>query len=376
MTHARSTGSLWPNSLAAREGVANAIAGRWTSVVLLLAIAWATGAVALANALDVSRLSSAERAWIAAGGYTIIVEPGDRDHSTLDAATCDRLAGVSGVKGAFAASVSQSAAAPISAASTRATVAHVSPGIYSFFAINPPPGAGVLGTPSTLEPLGLRAGDRTTLVTTSFDGTTRSRTQTVQIGLIDSPLIGDDLAGTWLVPDLLTGGAAQCYVSTDSAHVAAVSAYAAEALTAADGTPAVALPRLVDSGYGLDFASAYSQRPLGWASCAAAILLATLWTAVSWSRRGQLAIYATFGAGKRARTVIQFAHWTVLSVVATAWGWAVALCTALGLGADPAIALLQVSCHALVTFSVSGLGALAVSLLPVGTLLDALKDRP
>lgn len=374
--HARRTGTIWPNALAAREGVANALAGRWTSVVLLLAIAWVTGAVALANALDVSRLTSAEQAWIAAGGYTIIVEPGDRDHSTLDAATCDRLAEVSGVKGAFAVSISQSAAAPISATSTRATVAHVSPGIYSFFAINPPPSAGVLGTSSTLGPLGLHTGDSTTLVTTSFDGTNRSRTQTAQISLIDSPLVGDDLAGTWLVPDLLTGGAAQCYVSTDSAHLAAVSVYAAEALTAADGTPAVALPRLIDSGYGLDFASAYSQRPLGWASCAAAILLTTLWAAVSWSRRGQLAIYATFGAGRRARTVIQFAHWAVLSVVATAWGWAVAVSAALGLGADPAITLTQVSCHALVTFSFSGLGALAISMLPVGTLLDALKDRP
>jgi hypothetical protein len=64
-----------------------------------------------------------------------------------------------------------------------------------------------------------------------------------------------------------------------------------------------------------------------------------------------------------------------LSSVGAVWGWATSLAIALGLGANAGTALMQVTGHVVATWAAATLGVLVGALLPVGTLLDALKDR-
>ncbi|GCE76339.1 hypothetical protein [Cellulomonas biazotea] len=346
------------------------------SVIVMLAVAWVSAGVGLANALEVSALVHAERDWIGAGAHTVIVEPGNAEgDAAIDVAACDRLAQIDGINAAFAVNPTVEAATAAHAPGTRATLTRVSPGVFAFFSLPAPAGGAVLATADTLGPLGLRDGDTTALAVTTYDGTATTATGTVAVSEVDSPALGDDLSGTWMLPDLHTGNAAQCYVTADAAHQGAVQAYLSEALAAPDGTPAVVRERLSDSGYGLNFATAYTGRPLAWAWAAAAVFLTSLWAIIAWTRRSRVAVYATFGAHRRARMVLQVTEWALLSLIAAAWGWGIAVTFALGLDADVRTTLVQVTGHVIATWSGATLGVLVVSLLPVGTLLDALKDR-
>lgn len=366
---------VWPMRLAASEGRRNACSARWVSVIVVLANAWTVSAVALANALDVSMLVRAEREWTEAGAHTFIVEAGGIDDAaSVDVAACERLATVTGITGSFAASATRDAAVPTSAPGTRATVALVSPGIFAFFDLPAPTSARVLATPTTLEPLGLRAGDTVDLGVVAFDGTGRASTARTDVAVVSSPVLGDDLAGAWLMPDLVTGSADRCYVRADPAHAGAVERYVVEALAAADGTPALARPRLSANTYGLDFTTAYHSRPLAWGWVAAAVALAALWAVISRTRRSRLAIYATFGAHRSALLVLQAVEWTVLSALGLIWGWAIALALAVGLGVEPHVALVQLTGHGIAIWACATSAVLVLSLLPVGTLLSALKD--
>ena len=88
-----------------------------------------------------------------------------------------------------------------------------------------------------------------------------------------------------------------------------------------------------------------------------------------------MAIYATFGAPPRARLAMQFTELVILGGIGVAWGWGIGMAFSLALGVEPAIAVGRVSGQILALWFVTSLGALVVGLLPVGTLLDALKDR-
>lgn len=367
---------VWPLRLAVAEGVANARSGRWTSVVLLLATAWVVAGVGVSSAVEVGNLVRAEQEWIDAGGYTLVVEPGRQDGTEgIDVLGCSDLADVEGVRGSFAVRTTLSALEPVGVPGNRRTLIEVSPGIHDFFDIAAPTGSAVLATAETVDPLGLADGDRVVLHETSFDGTRSAASAEAQVQVITGPALGADLAGAWLVPGLSTGEATQCYVSSDAAHIDAIRVYASEVLASSDGAPALVRPRLSESSYGIDFSSVYAQRPLIWSPVAGGAILAVLWGLLRWTRRARMAIYATFGAHRRALVVVQVAEWTVLSSVATAWGWAIALTCAVAFAPDLSTTVLQVTGNAVLTWVVASLGAVVVGLLPVGTLLDALKDR-
>lgn len=366
---------VWPTRLAVAEGLADARTGRWVSVLLVLAVAWVAGGVGLANALEVSRLVVAEREWIAAGAHTVVVEPGPGTDTVIDAATCDRLTTVAGITASFAVLRTSDAATPDGAPGNRATIAHVTPGIFGILAVRAPADAAVLAAPATLAPLGLAEGDLTTLGVAVFDGTGGTERGTVRVVVADSPVLGADLTGAWILPDLLEGEASSCYVTADAAHLDGVRRYLPEALASDDGTPATVRPRLADPQHGLDFSSVHAARPLGWAWAAGGVFLTALWAVVRWTRRSRLAVYATFGAHRQALLTLQLTEWVSLSSVGAVWGWATSLAIALGLDANARAALMQVTGHVVATWAAATLGVLVGGLLPVGTLLDALKDR-
>lgn len=366
--------SPWPTSLAISEGLANARTGRRLAASVTTVVALVTAGVGLANALDVSALVRAEQQWIDAGAFVFVVEPGASDSAGVDVAICDRLAAAEGIEASFAVQVTDATAEPANAPGTRATIARTSPGVYAFLGATEPPDVGVLVTSDNAARTGLIDGEAT-VFTVETHGTGQVSSVDATAVLVDATVLAESLSGTYLVPTDLTGPSSQCYVRTDAAHVEPVRDYLGSVLGGDDGAQAVVRPRLSETAHGIDFATAYRDRVLGWAWVAGAAVLVLLWSMAQWTRRTREAIYATFGARARARLIIQATEWLALSVVGLTWGWGIAMSFAIALGADIHVALVQVTANAGAIWCVASLGVLIVGLWPIGTLLDTLKDR-
>lgn len=365
----------WPLGLALTEGFANARTGRWVSLIVVVATAWVTAGVGLANALEVSALARAEDEWIAAGAFVMSVEPVSSEAgSRIDVAACERLARVEGILASFAVAATDAAIEPVSAPGTRSTLIEVSPGIYPFLGVREPRGAGVVMSAAAAEPTGLADGEEVTF--RRMEGAGVAVPFRAGVVMVDGAGLGPGLEGAFLLPTLLAGEADSCQVRTDAAHMATVPAYVSQALAAADGSAAIVRPLLAKNTFGVDFATAYSNGILRWAWVAGALVLAALWAVVQRTRRARNAIYQTFGAHVRARLILQCAEWVALTAPGVVWGWGIATCVGVGSGAAPGIALVQITWQAVAAWCAASVAVVAVALIPVGTLLDALKDGP
>ncbi len=350
----------WPASLAVREGLANALAGRWTAVLVLISVAWITGLAGLGNALDVSRLADAERAWLDSGGHVLVAQAGLDETAGIDVARCEQLRSLPGVAGAYAVLPTGRG---LSVPGSRASEVLVSPGAFTFYGLTEPASPSVLATASTLTGPGLGHEDQVVFLGTGGR---------VTVHRVDSAAVPADLVGTWLVPNLTGGTAQRCLVRAEAGYLDGLRPYLESHLASGHGSAVV----VSLAPQGRDFTADYASRPLAWASCAAAIVLGALWAIISWARREQMAIYTSFGAGPRARLLLQAAQWAALSVPGACWGWGTAMVFAVAFGARPGIALTQVSAHVFVGWAGASLLVVLIALIPVGSLLDALKDRP
>lgn len=366
--------SPWPVGLAVSEGVANARSGRWVSLIIVVAVAWITTGVGLANALEVSTLSRAEEEWIAAGAFVMSIEPASHETGArIDVAACERLSQTDGISASFAVAVTTATIEPANAPGTLTTLSEVSPGIYPFLDVREPTGAGLVATVTAAGPIGLADGEDTIFTRIDASGTSTPMQATAVI--VDRAALSAGLEGSFMLPALLTGEADSCHVRTDPAHIEAVSTYVSQALSAPDGTLAIVRPLLSTNTYGLDFATAYSNRILRGAWAGGAVALTALWALVQRARRTRHAIYQTFGAHSQARLTMQLTEWAALSLPGATWGWGIATSLAIGLGADPGILLTQVTLQIIATWCAVSIAIVAIALIPVGTLLDALKDR-
>lgn len=367
--------AAWTNRLAAREGLANARTGGRLSGVVVVVVALVACGLGLANALDVTRLVRAEERWIDAGAFVSVVESGSQvDGAVIDAAACDRLARVDGIEASFGVTVRDTAAEPAHAPGTRATIAVATPGVYRFLGAREPRAPGILVPPEAAAQTGLVDGEVTRFLLTSSGGVPVAEIEATAV-LVGESALAEQLLGAYILPVAPTGSVAQCYVRSDAGSLDAVRQYVGAALASPDGTPAVARPRLSGEAYGIDFSTAYHDRVLAWAWPAGAVVLAALWAALQRTRRARWAIYATFGADARARLVVQATEWAALSLVGAVWGWAIAVAFAVGLGGDAAASLKQVTGQVAATWCAASVGVAVVGLRPVGSLLDALKDR-
>jgi hypothetical protein len=366
----------WPVRLAIEEGRANARSGRAVALVIIVATAWLCAGVALANSLDVASLQRAERAWIDAGGYAFVVQAPSQSGGVgaLDPVACERLNTIEGIDAAFAVRRTPSTVAPGNAKATDATMFEASPGVYTFLGLTPPPGPGVVVTAEAAATTGVSDGETTQWTMRSFDGSAPPVTFTATATLTANPMLAESLKGAYLLPSTFASGAEACYVRSDASHAAAVENFLPTAL-GSESAPAVANPRLSANTYGLDFATAYGDRMMRWSPFAGAAVLAAMWAIVQWTRRTRMAIYATFGAPPRARMLIQFSEWAVLSGIGAIYGWGLALVTSIGLHVAAATALVQVTGVVAVVWFGASIAAVVIGYVPVGTLLDALKDR-
>ncbi len=366
----------WPVRLAITEGIANALSGRAVSLALVVATAWLCAGVALANALDVDSLERAEQEWIAAGGYAFVVQPSAQsgEGDLLDPQACERLNAIDGVGAAFAVRRTTDTLAPAHAAATDSTVFLASPSVYRFLRLPAPSGTGVIVTEDAAAATGIGPQETTQWTVRSLDAGRSGETFMATSAVTHSPMLAGYLKGAYLVPSTFSDGADACYVRTDAAHSRAVADLLPAVLATTSGQ-ALANPRLSDNTYGLDFATAYGDRIMRWSPFAGAAVLAAMWAIVQWTRRVRMAVYATFGANAGARMSIQFTEWVALSGLGAVYGWATGLAFAIGCGVGATTALTEVTGVVAIMWAGASVAALVIGRIPVGTLLDALKDR-
>jgi len=372
----RTSRRAWPLSLAAREGVATARTGRWTSLLVVLAVAWIVAAPGAADAVAVSQLIDDEQAWIDAGGHVYVVTGARTDNSQnpIPAPVCDRLSAIDGIDASFALSRTDETGTLSYIPGGRVSLYDVSAGALDFLGVEPSDGGTVLATVGFVDRTGAADGDVVRIVRRGAVGTVATPSDPLTLRAVDTTMMGEEFDGALLVPARLTGDADACYVRTNAAHDAAVEA-ALPALLADNGDPAIPNPRLFESDFTVDYTHAYKDRPLRWVWVPAAALLGLLWAMLQWFRRSHVAIYATFGMRPAARLVMQLGEWGVLAAFGTVWGWGLGVVGALAFGAHVAQATRLVTFHGVLTV----IGATAVVVLlglrPAGTLLNALKDR-
>lgn len=366
---------VWPLSLAAREGVATARTGRWTSLLLMIAVAW-TVAAGAADAINVTNLVEGERAWIDAGGYVFVVTGARQDGATnpVPADVCDRLARIDGIDGAFALTRGDANGSLSYIPGGRASIYSVSAGAASFLGVRPATDGIVIGTLGFADRTGARDGDVVRVTQRASASAPQAQSDPLTLRIADSAVMGEEFDGAMLMPAQLTGTADTCYVRTDAAHYTAVEA-ALPSYLAYNGLPAIPNPRLFDSDFTVDYTHAYEDRQLRWLWVPCAALLGLLWAMLQWFRRSHVAIYATFGMRAPARLTMQTAEWGVLAGMGVLWGWAIGVVGAVALGARVDQALTQVTAHALLVVLGASVIVVLLGLRPTGTLLNALKER-
>lgn len=366
---------IWPLSLAAREGVATARTGRWTSLLMVIAIAW-TVAAGAADAAGVTRLVEDEQTWIDAGGYVFVATGARQDGVTnpIPADVCDRLSRIDGIDASFALARGDANGSLSYIPGGRASIYSVSAGAATFLGVAPAPTGIVIGTLGFADRTGAHDGDVVRVTQrASFSGAA-GESDPLTLRVADTAVMGDEFDGAMLMPARLTGTADACYVRTDAAHHSAVEA-ALPSYLAYNGLPAIPNPRLFESDFTVDYTHAYEDRPLRWLWVAGAVLLGLLWAMLQWFRRSHVAIYATFGMRAPARLTMQTAEWAVLAAVGTLAGWSMGVAGALALGARTHQAVAQVTEHAALTLLGATVLVVLLGLRPTGTLLNALKDR-
>lgn len=367
---------VWPWGLSAREGVATARTGRWTSVLIVVAVAWAVAAPGMADAVGVTRLIESERAWIDAGGYVFVVTGARKDGMDLPvpAQVCDRLSRMDGIDASFALGRSDANGSVSHVPGGRASIYDVSAGAVAFLGAEPDPRGIVIATTGFSERTGVMDGDPVTVVRRAGAANPTGASDLLTARVADTAAIGDEFDGALLVPAQLTDTADACYVRTSAAHHSAVET-ALPAYLAYDGTPAIPNSRLFESEFTVDYTTAFEDRPLRWLWVPAAALLGLLWAMLQWFRRSHIAVYSTFGMRTPSRLVMQVSEWAVLAGVGTLFGCALGVTGALALRSHAAQALSLVSAHAALTLVGASLIAVLLGLRPTGTLLNALKDR-
>lgn len=366
---------VWPLGLSAREGVATARNGRWTSLLIMIAVAW-TVAAGAADAVSVTKLVEGERAWIDAGGYVFVVTGARQDgmENPIPADVCDRLARIDGIDGSFALKRGDANGSLSYIPGGRASIYSVSAGAATFLGVAPAATGIVIGTLGFAERTGAHDGDTVRIVQRASFTAAEATSDPLTLRVADSAVMGEEFDGAMLMPGQLSGTADACYVRTDAAHHSAVEA-ALPSYLAYNGLPAIPNPRLFESDFTVDYTHAFEDRQLRWLWVPCAALLGLLWAMLQWFRRSHVAIYATFGMRAPSRLAMQTAEWGVLAGLGVLAGWALGVVGALALGARADQALTQVSAHALLVVLGASVIVVLLGLRPTGTLLSALKDR-
>lgn len=361
----------WAARIAVREGLSTARTGRWTSALLITAVAWAVGVAGAVDASWTSDLVRAEQRWIADGGQ-IFVTTGWKStnvNNPVPTVACDNLTDADGVS-AFAAAAGGTAHLGESPGGTVPLYA-VSPAALTFFGAQATEGGVALVGDSLAHRLGIREGDPVVVLPDRSSG---KGAPVLTARVVHTKQLGDELDGAILLPALLGQTADTCYVRADAAHASAAVDYATSRLEWR-GKPPLIRTRMQQGDYTTSFSGSFAVRPLRYAWVVAAGILGLLWAMVQWFRRSETAIYRTFGMRRAQRQLMGFAEWSAIAGIGALWGWALGMVGSLAAGARVEDALRLVSLNGVLTLVSASLLVCLVGLWPTGSLLDDLKDR-
>lgn len=369
------TGRRWPLGLSAREGLATARSGRWTSLLVVVALAWLCAAPGAADALAVTRLIEGEQRWIDAGAHVFVLTGADQSEpATVPVGACDRLSGYDGVLASFAAKRSTQSASLGHVPGGRTSLIEASPGAPAFLGATVSGDGTALITAALAERVGMVDSEPVIVDLEATRTQAGATTGVVTARVVDSTVIGVEYEGVVLVPSLLDGLAEACFVRTDATHLTAIRD-ALPTLLQHDGKLAIANPRLFGGEFTVDYTTAYEDRPLRWVWVPAGALTGLLWALVQWFRRSHVAIYTTFGMRAHSRLVMQISEWAVLAAAGGLWGWAIGVIGGVAIGARADVAAASVGAHTALTLLLAGVLTVLLGLRPAGTLLNALKER-
>jgi hypothetical protein len=365
------------NAWRARHSVAEALANvRAGGFLMATLIALGAAMVAAVVAVDLGaahRIVAAEDAYLAAGGDLLVAQPAGQGE--VDAAACADLAGLAGVRTAFALDVQPGGARLVGRPESQQTFVMATPGVAEF-----------LG----LDHLGGDQAAVSTLIADRWQWSPGSRFQlddddaralhappgVLTVAAVSNlELISQSASTGVLLVRAPTGTAQACYVQVMPSYKKDLKAAIPALLGESSRDTIQVAERLPAGGFAQDPAREFEARPTRWAGAGAGAVAGLLWAVVAWTRRGRAALYASIGVPYSGGVLIRWTEGMVVVVSGILWGAVLSVGAAmLWSGADAGLGVTMALQH-LVAALATGVLVVVLTGLPRPPTLSALKDR-
>ncbi|MFJ4232777.1 hypothetical protein [Cellulosimicrobium cellulans] len=339
-----------------------------------------------ADARAAGQVLATERTYLADGGDLLIAY--SPDGSPVDAAACERLADVTGVRAAGSVSIGLLATGLAGRPEVTQTVVTVSPGTQGLLMgrgrdaglgdLAVVPGTGTRAAwvaPTLAERWAWGRGATLALTGGAVDGMGLPTGTLTVAGVVD-PGVLDEAASTGVLlvrPGV--GPAQRCFLRVEPPYREVLTAAVPSLLGDGAGQQVQVVDRLPTGAAASDPGVAYEHRPTRWAGAAAGLVVGLLWCVVAWTRRGRAALYDTLGVRVGEAVLVRWTEGAVVLLVGVAWG--------IAWGISSAVVVSEVPQEVAVELGLRG-GALAIGTLAPFVLaaaawrprtLAALKDR-
>lgn len=363
----------WRARASVLEGLANLRDGALLGTVLVALTAGMAGGAVLADVTAGERIVAAEAAYLDAGGDVLVAA--HQEDRPVDAAACARLAGVAGVRAAFAADVVPGAAALVGRPEGRQTLVTATAGVLDLLDRPTLRPTEVLVAPTIADRWQWSAGTHLQLATDDALARGAPRDVLTVAEVVDLGRIGEAATTGVLLLRAATGPASACYVRVDPPYRDALRAALPAALGETAEAPIQVSDRLPPGAFTQDSARAFEERSTRWAGAVAGLVAGLLWALVAWTRRGRAALYASIGVPYAGGVLLRWTEGATVVVLGVVWGTALAVTAAVAVGGVGASLAVDLGLR-------GGLAALGAALLVVvlaglwrPPTLAALKDR-
>ncbi len=366
------------------EGVANVRHAATLMASVLGCVALVVAGAVWTDARAAGQVLAAESAYLADGGDLLVAYA--PDGSSVDAAACERLTDVTGVRAAGTVSIGLLATGLVGRPEVSQTVVTVSPGVEGLLAdrgrgglddLVPGPEAAARTAWVAPTLAGRWAWDRgasLALTGGEVDGMPLPTGVLTVAGVVD-PGVLDEAASTGvLLLRPAVGPAQRCFLRVEPPYRGALVEVVPSLLGDGAGRQVQVVERLPAGAGAGDPGAAYELRPTRWAGAAAGLVVGLLWCVIGWTRRGRAALYDTLGVRAGEALLVRWTEGAVVLVVGVVWGvaWGVSSVVVSGVPQEVAMEL-GLACGALAVGTLAPLVLAAAAWRP--RTLVALKDR-
>jgi len=362
--------SRWRARASLVEGLTNVRDGATLSAVLVAVATLVVGGAVLLDLVSAGAVLATERDYLDAGGDLLVAQAAS--DGTLDAARCDALTHVTGVRAAAAVTVSTDAARLVGRPASAQTVVTATAGIIPLLDLPTMPADGVVASRVVAERWQWTAGTHLQL---------EPRVPGLPTSVLEVRAVTDlaqlsEAASTGvLLVATPTRQADACFVRVHPQYRDTLRDTIPAALGATQSAPVNVADRVPAGALSQDPRTAWEDRPTRWAPLAAGLVVGLLWSVIAWTRRGRAALYASVGVPYAGGVLLRWTEGAAVVVLGTAWGCALA--------AGVAAVAVDIPLRVAVSLVLRGGGsALVVALALVALVglwrpptLAALKDR-